>query len=243
MAPPTATTLDAAPVDLLHAGPRTVRVQLLDHDPLSRHVIERYLLEAGLDVVESVADHRDPRIEHHYGRADVAVICWGNAGCCATPDQLAGTVAAMGAHGVRVVLVASRWTRRLVETAVSTGAHGCLVKSHHLAGLAAAVSAVGEGQCVLSPELFALCLGEGSRAGRSRRGPAAPLAAGPELTPREREVLGLLSRGRSTREAAAALRISPATVKSHVSHALTKLGARNRLEAVLRLSEERADRG
>lgn len=202
---------------------RAVRVQLLDHDPISRHVIERYLREAaGLHVVASSADHGEPRIGRLLAVTDVAVLCGGTESCCATPDRLADTVAAMRAHGVRVLLLASRWTRQLVESAVSVGVHGCLVKTHRLDGLAAGIHAVDEGQCVLSPELLALCLG-GT--------PPAPA----DLTPREREVLALLSRGLSTQEAAVSLRISPATVKSHVSHALTKLGARNRLEAVLRV--------
>jgi DNA-binding CsgD family transcriptional regulator len=53
------------------------------------------------------------------------------------------------------------------------------------------------------------------------------------LTDREHEVLSLLADGMSTVEAARSLGVSPATIKSHVSHALPKLGARNRLEAVL----------
>jgi DNA-binding NarL/FixJ family response regulator len=58
------------------------------------------------------------------------------------------------------------------------------------------------------------------------------------LTEREYEVLNLLAEGMSTAEAATELRVSPATVKSHVSHALPKLGARNRVEAVLMIKTD-----
>jgi probable HAF family extracellular repeat protein len=59
------------------------------------------------------------------------------------------------------------------------------------------------------------------------------LRAGPSLTPREMEVLGLLAAGRSTRQMAEDLHVSPATVRTHVEHVLGKLRAHSRLEAVV----------
>lgn len=70
---------------------------------------------------------------------------------------------------------------------------------------------------------------DGSRANHSGDGrrPA-------ELTPKEREVLAHLARGRSTKEIAAAMYLTPATVKTHLAHIYSKLGARGRHEALAR---------
>jgi len=60
-----------------------------------------------------------------------------------------------------------------------------------------------------------------------------------KLTSREHEVLNLLAKGMTTTEAALFLGVSATTIKSHVSHALPKLNARNRIEAVLRIKDYR----
>jgi DNA-binding NarL/FixJ family response regulator len=62
----------------------------------------------------------------------------------------------------------------------------------------------------------------------------APAPAFPGLTEREAQVLSLMAEGRDNREIAAALQVSSKTVANHVSHILTKLQARDRVDAVLR---------
>jgi PAS domain S-box-containing protein len=61
---------------------------------------------------------------------------------------------------------------------------------------------------------------------------ASPLPAHPRLTPRQSEVLRLLEHGRSTRQIAQELHLSPETVRNHVRHVLRNLGVHSRLEAV-----------
>jgi PAS domain S-box-containing protein len=69
---------------------------------------------------------------------------------------------------------------------------------------------------------------------RSRHGDTRGLQrVAPSLTPREMEILGLLAAGRSTRQMAEDLHVSPATVRTHVEHVLAKLQAHTRLEAVV----------
>jgi two-component system nitrate/nitrite response regulator NarL len=95
------------------------------------------------------------------------------------------------------------------------------------AGLADAVRRAHAGEALFPTELLVRLL----------RGPAPPPQgrqpeAGGMLGPREREVLEVLAAGASTQEAADGLGISPHTVRAHVKHAMAKLGARSRLEAV-----------
>ncbi|MCM3920539.1 response regulator transcription factor [Frankia sp. AiPs1] len=132
-------------------------------------------------------------------------------------------------RGIFVLLLAARWNRISLGEGVAAGASGFLVKEAEMGRIAAAAYAVASGYTVFSKELSDEYVP-----------PLEPdvVAASTELphavlTGREREVLGLLAKGLSTAEAAGVLQVSPATVKSHVSHALSKLGARNRLEAVL----------
>jgi DNA-binding NarL/FixJ family response regulator len=112
------------------------------------------------------------------------------------------------------------------------------VKNTEVGGLAAAARAVASGHTVLSPELHGLYTSPvrvvpGPVPSQVSRRAGSPDHLLRLLTGREHKVLALLAEGLSTAEAAADLKVSPATIKSHVSHALTKLGVRNRLEAVL----------
>ncbi len=103
-----------------------------------------------------------------------------------------------------------------VYRAVQAGARGYLLKSAPREELLAALRAVAAGERYLPPEL-------------ARR--LAQRVAGPDISEREIEVLGLISAGKSNKEIGTALHIAEDTVKRHVSNILTKLGVSDRAQA------------
>ncbi|MEL4358474.1 MULTISPECIES: response regulator transcription factor [unclassified Luteococcus] len=119
--------------------------------------------------------------------------------------------------------------------ALRAGASGFLLKDTPLQELAAAIRHVHHGDAVVAPSTTRRLLGHFTRAathpvlGDTRR----TAEALESLTPRERDVLGLVARGMSNREIAEELVLSEGTVKVHVGHVLTKLDLRDRVQAVV----------
>jgi DNA-binding NarL/FixJ family response regulator len=113
---------------------------------------------------------------------------------------------------------------------------GALVATAAARGLSAAVSLTASAATLIS--LIRTAAAEP----RTFRAPGeflrAPGRSGPRLSPRERQVLGLLVEGRTQAEIAEQLRISPATAKTHVSRLYAKLNARNRSQALLATARE-----
>jgi DNA-binding NarL/FixJ family response regulator len=185
----------------------------------------------GLDVVGCVHDAAQLR-EGDVGPADVGIVS------TCPQDETADEVHQVAALGLAVLVLGSGWTPERVAAAFAAGATGCLLKDMRVFCLATAVNAVALGHTVVSPELWKMYTVPvagmappiSSVGGRDDFASRHLLSL---LTDREREVLNLLAAGMSTAEAAAELKVSRATVKSHVSHAIAKLGVRNRVEAVL----------
>ena len=119
--------------------------------------------------------------------------------------------------------------------ALSAGASGFLLKNAGPEELVSAVRVVGAGDALLAPEVTRRVI-ERFTSGRSPE-PAASVPPPPTLaeplTERESEVLRLVAEALSNAEIAARLFIGEATVKTHVSNVLQKLGARDRVQAVV----------
>ncbi|MFI7021977.1 response regulator [Micromonospora sp. NPDC049900] len=119
--------------------------------------------------------------------------------------------------------------------ALRAGASGFLLKNGTPEALVDAIRVVARGDGLLAPELTRRVIATFARPG----GPAGtvggptPEEALRDLTPREREVLVLVAGGASNAEIAGALHLGEATVKSHVSRVLAKLGLRDRVQAVV----------
>ncbi|NND83678.1 MAG: response regulator transcription factor [Acidimicrobiia bacterium] len=116
-----------------------------------------------------------------------------------------------------------------VFTALRNGASGFILKNAPPEQLLEAVRTVAAGEALLAPSVTKRIVEEFARR------PAAPAAAAEvdDLTERELDVLRLLARGRTNAEIAEELFVGEATVKTHVSNVLTKLGIRDRVQAVV----------
>ena len=119
-----------------------------------------------------------------------------------------------------------------VLAAMRAGARGYVLKGAGQEELLAAIRAVAAGGAVFGAAVAGRML-----AALDRPTPTSPQF--PELTEREAEVLSLMADGRDNRSIASELGVSAKTVANHVSHVLTKLQARDRVEAVLRAREGR----
>jgi DNA-binding NarL/FixJ family response regulator len=130
----------------------------------------------------------------------------------------------------RVLMLTTFGEDQYVYDAMKAGASGFLLKDLRPEQLAEAVRTAAAGDALLSPAITRRLVEEFVRRPPPGSGPPAELA---DLTERELEVLGLIARGLSNAEIAATLFLSEATVKTHVTHVLAKLGLRDRVQAVV----------
>ncbi len=121
----------------------------------------------------------------------------------------------------RVLVLTSFSDEALIESALKAGAIGYLMKNISGDQLAAAIRGASAGKPTLAPEAAEALM----------HWVATPGALGSDLTARERQVLAVLADGLTNAEIAERLVISLATVKSHVSSIISKLGASSRTEA------------
>jgi DNA-binding NarL/FixJ family response regulator len=119
-----------------------------------------------------------------------------------------------------------------VFDAVRAGARGYVLKGARRAELLRAVRSVASGEAIFGPGVARRLV-----AFFARPRPAIEVAAFPELTEREREILDLVARGRSNPEITAGLGLSPKTVRNHVSNVFSKLQVRDRAEAIVKARE------
>lgn len=135
-----------------------------------------------------------------------------------------------GLEHVRVLILTTYDTDENVYEALEAGASGFLLKDAGPAELLHAVRVVAAGEALLAPRVTRRLIAQVTTQRAAARDAEERLAV---LTERERQVLALVGRGLSNDEIGGELFLSPATARTHVSHAMAKLGARDRAQLVV----------
>jgi DNA-binding NarL/FixJ family response regulator len=188
------------------------------------------LNSAGIQVVAEAADGKEAVtavLKHKPEVVLMDVRMPGMDGLEATRRILAARSPDGAGGDPRIIILTTFDLDQYVYAALTAGASGFLLKDVSPEHLIAAVQLVRTGDALLAPTITRRLVER-----------FAPRAASPghdvsALTPRELEVLGLIARGLSNAELAATLTLSEATVKTHVARILTKLGLRDRVQAVV----------
>jgi DNA-binding NarL/FixJ family response regulator len=206
---------------------RAVRVLIADGQMLVRAGL-RALLESGgrIRVVGEAATGEEAVAEARRLRPDVVLFDATLPGL----DCVEATGRMLADPGIAVMLMAASEQDERIFATLRAGARGLLLKDTEPAELVRAIELLARGDALLSPSLTRRLIAELASAPDPQL-PSSELLD--ELTPREREVVGLVAHGLSNPDIAERLVISPATSKTHVSRAMLKVGARDRAQLVV----------
>lgn len=207
--------------------PERVKVLLVDDQDLVRSGL-RMILESQPDIeVAEAGDARSGLAAADEVRPDVVLMDVRMPGM----DGIEATRRLMAmADPPAVVVLTTFDLDQYVYDAIRAGATGFLTKSIARADLVAAVRSAARGDALLAPSTTRRLLEH--FVSQPAPGPELPRGLA-ELTEREVEVLRLVATGRSNTEIAAELFLGEATVKTHLSRLLSKLGLQNRTQAVV----------
>ncbi len=202
-----------------------LRLLIADDQPLMRAGFKAVLEATGeMEVVGEAGDGAEAISAARSLRPDVVLMD-------VRMPNLDGIEAIRQLPNHRVLVLTTFGLDEYIVEALRAGASGFITKDVPADELVRAVRVVAAGDALLTPAVTRQLLD------RVARRLPAPVGQAPDelaqLTEREREVLELLSRGMSNAEIAEALVVGEATVKTHVSNVLMKLGLRDRVQAVV----------
>ena len=207
----------------------SVRVLICDDQALVRAGFRKLLeAEPGIEVVGEAEDGEQALALAERRAPDVILMDVRMPrvdGIEATRRILAGRPSAP-----KVLVLTTFRLDEYVYESLRAGASGFLLKDAPPEHLIDGIHVVARGDALLDPAITREVIEGYVRLGANAARDPAALS---ELTPREREVLGLVARGRSNTEVARALVVSEATVKTHVGNLLMKLGCRDRVQLVI----------
>jgi len=129
---------------------------------------------------------------------------------------------------IKILILTMHSSEEYIRAILDAGASGYVLKQAAPVELITAIETIHGGGSFLSPSICTTVIQEFKRKSRKEREPAGQVP----LTEREREVLQLIAEGKSTRQIADSLFISPKTVEVHRSHLMEKLGLHNTAEIV-----------
>jgi DNA-binding NarL/FixJ family response regulator len=207
-----------------------VRLLLVDDDPLVRVGLSSMLAGAPeLELVGEATDGQQAVDAVRDLRPDVVLMDIGMP----VLDGVAATAAIRRRAGApEVVILTTFGSDQALLRALRAGASGYLLKDAAPAEIVAAVVKVAAGESVLSPQSTRQLMDHVGAVDQDSRRTTA-LAALAQLTERERDVVLAVAQGKSNAEAAAALEVGVATVKTHLTNSLAKLQLTNRVQLAL----------
>jgi DNA-binding NarL/FixJ family response regulator len=203
---------------------------LIDDHSLIRAGIRQAIDGPDVVVVEEAASVAEALERTERARPDVVLVDIG-LGSSGDGLQVVSELAPRLPNTAFIMLSASTSESDLLDS-VMAGARGYLTKDLSAEALQRAVRSVRRGELAMPRAMAGWLVERLAAAVRSRGGIDGPDLA--QLSGREREVLRLLANGRTDREIAEALTISPRTAETHVAAILRKLDVRNRSEAAMR---------
>ena len=211
-------------------SPELARVVIADDHELARAGLRTMLIgQHGIEVLAEAKNGREAlefcrRLQPDLALIDVRMPDMDGLATCRSIKQ--------EAPATHVILVTMHENPHYLLEALRAGASAYVLKDVTKRELLATIRRVLRGEAVLDPDILVRVLGH-MTGDTSRQAHLSTV----QLTPREREVLQLLTQGLTNREIARTLTVSASTVKIHVEHILAKLGVSDRTQAAVQAIE------